>query len=112
MLEDLDPTFLMEDSDLMLEAQDPMQEHSMKAQGKMEEDKLEITMEDSDLMQQDRRATLQMDHSMLGDHQETPMEDGLTEEQDREMVTMEADRHPMLSEQVDLSAVVLVLVLV
>lgn len=112
MLEDLDPTFLMEDSDLMLEAQDLMQEHSMKAQGKMEEDKLEITMEDSDLMQQDRRATLQMDHSMLGDHQETPMEDGLTEEQDREMVTMEADRHPMLSEQADLSAVVLVLVLV
>lgn len=112
MLEDLDPTFLMEDSDLMLEAQDPMQEHSMKAQGKMEEDKLEITMEDSDLMQRDRRATLQMDHSMLGDHQETPMEDGLTEEQDREMVTMEADRHPMLSEQADLSAVVLVLVLV
>ena len=84
----------------------------MKAQGKMEEDKLEITMEDSDLMQRDRRATLQMDHSMLGDHQETPMEDGLTEEQDREMVTMEADRHPMLSEQADLSAVVLVLVLV
>ena len=112
MLEDLDPTFLMEDSDLMLEAQDPMQEHSMKAQGKMEEDKLEITMEDSDLMQRDRRATLQMDHSMLGDHQETPMEDGLTEEQDREMVTMEADRHPMLSEQADLSAVVLVLILV
>ena len=111
MLEDLDPTFLMEDSDLMLEAQDPMQEHSMKAQGKMEEDKLEITMEDSDLMQQDHRVTL-LDHSMLGDHQETPMEDGLTEEQDREMVTMEADRHPMLSEQADLSAVVLVLVLV
>ena len=73
-------------------------------------------MEDSVLMQQDLRATLleedQMDHSMLGDHQETPMEDGLTEEQDREMVTMEADRHPMLSEQADLSAVVLVLVLV
>ena len=88
----------------------------MKVQGKMEEDQLEMTMEGSDLMPPDHRATLleedRMDHSMLGDHQETPMEDGLTEEQDREMVTMEADRHPMLSEQADLSAVVLVLVLV
>merc|ERR1719219_2040614 len=109
-MEDLAPMFLMEDSDLMLEVQDqmedldpmflmevqgPMQEHSMKARGKMEEDKLEITMADSDLMQQDHRTALladQVDHSMLGDHQETPMEDGLVEE---------ADRHPMPLEQED-----------
>ena len=76
----------------------------MKARGKMEEDKLEITMADSDLMQQDHRTALladQVDHSMLGDHQETPMEDGLVEEADLEMVIMEADRHPMPLEQED-----------
>ena len=87
----------------MLEVLDPMQDHSMKAQGKMEEDKLEITMEDSDLMQRDRRATLQMDHSMLGDHQETPMEADLMEVQDLEMVIMEADQPPMLLELEGLS---------
>ena len=85
----------MEDSDLMLEVLDPMQDHSMKARGKMEEDKLEITMEDSDPMHSDHRTTLleedQVDHSMLGDPQETPMEGGLMEVQDLEMVIMEAD---------------------
>jgi hypothetical protein len=81
----------------------------MKAQGKMEEDKLEITMEDSDLMQQDHRVTLleedQVDHSMLGDPQETPMEGGLV--QDLEMVIMEADPLPMLLEEEDLLIAVL-----
>ena len=110
----LDPMFLMKDSDLMLEVPDQMQDHSMKVQGKTEEDKLETTLEDSDLTQQDHPATLlaedQVDHSVLGNHQETPMEGGLLEAQDPEMATMvaimeaimEADLHLMLSEQEDL----------
>merc|ERR1719411_445227 len=83
LLEVLDPTFLMEDSDPMLEVLDPMLDHSMKVQGKMEEDKLVLTMEVLVLMQQDLRAILleedQVDHSMQGDPQETPMEGGLME---------------------------------
>jgi len=114
----LDPMFLMKDSDLMLEVPDQMQDHSMKVQGKTEEDKLETTPGDSDLTQQDHPATLlaedQVDHSVLGVHQETPMEGGLLEAQDPEMATMEAimeaimvaimeaDLHLMLSEQEDL----------
>ena len=101
VLEVLDPMFPMKDSDLMLEVLDRMQDHSMKAPGKMEEDKLEITMEDSDLMQED-----QVDHSILDDPQETPMEGGLMEAQDLEMVIMEADPHPMHLEQEDLSLAV------
>ena len=85
-----------------------MQDHSMKAQGKLEEDQLEITMEDSDLMQQDQRVTLlEEDHSILGDPQETQMEAGLMEVQDLEMVIMEADPLPMLLEQEDLLMAVL-----
>lgn len=106
MLVVLDPMFLMEDSDLMQEVPDPMQDHSMKSRGKMEEDKLEITMEDSDLTLQDHLANLleedQVDHSMLVDHQETLMEGGLMEAQDLEMAIMEADPPPMLLEQEDL----------
>ena len=111
MLEVLDPMFLMEDHDQMvlevldpmfpMKDSDPMQDHSMKAQGKVEEDQLEITMEDSDLMQED-----QVDHSILDDPQETPMEGGLMEAQDLEMVIMEADPHPMHLEQEDLSLAV------
>merc|ERR1719189_927818 len=92
MLEVLDPMFLMKDSDLMLEVPDQMQDHSMKVQGKTKEDKLETTPGDSDPTQQDHPATLlaedQVDHSVLGDHQETPMEGGLMEAQDPEMATI------------------------
>ena len=63
-------------------------------------------MEDSVQMQQDLRATLleedQMDHSMLGDHQETRLEDGRMEEPDLGMAIMEAAPPPMPLEQEDL----------
>ena len=63
-------------------------------------------MEDSVLMQQDLRATLleedQMDHSMLGDHQETRLEAVLMEEQDLGVAIMEAAPPPMPLVQEDL----------